>query len=758
MGPVSKENKHAQTSLEYLFLAVGVIIFIVLIYLLLNGGIIGKQKTQVEAGLGDFLKIGEYFLFYDNFDSGSSDQWTQRQVSWAVANREYVQNDVADAQKTTMAGSLGWVNYFADVKITFPELPSVIGTHMGGLAARVNKNNGRRYVCEMKLTKVAPSPEGKLALYRFTDWDYAASFELANSATMPLDTSVHTLGVQVNGNSILCFWDGLLQINFTDPTPFKYGEISLETRESKAIFDIVRVKYQNGPQPIGPDPTAIPTPTVSPSPTPSPTPSTGPSHKICSGASCISVAGAGVDGCSTDLDCDLIILSCSDGTLYNSCSINKPYFCPKLGNPLQLKCSSCGCPAAYPYCNPDQNCSAGIQSIWLFNANATNINFSNATAVWQTNILGNGSVEYGLDAGYGNNSGNSSYMINHSVDLQYLIPDTLYHYKLTSCNATLCNSTSDLTFKTLTPMRLYNITSGNITGDSASFSWDSNLIGSGTVSYGIGAPSPYVGSQVGYTLHHYVPIGGLLPDTAYQYRLSSCNATICNTTEVRNFTTIHPIIISNVVNNTITYSSATIWWDTDVNTNGSVEYGLTQSYGSFKNISASAKTHSVQLFGLAGDTTYHYRIHAIDNLTSNITGDYTFKTLVLPCYDGDAAYFAGVDHVTRANGTNSTGTVWDYCQSSPFGPQHVEQYCSGGPGGWLIQVIANATLCQGGAAVPDTDLIPPGGPFCSKVGFTAYNETGSYNDYCVTLAQRRVYYCLGVNMLSSVAAWACSGG
>ncbi|MFH1442611.1 MAG: hypothetical protein ABIG96_01120, partial [Candidatus Micrarchaeota archaeon] len=136
------KNKHAQTTFEYLFLAVGVIIFLVLIYTLLQGGVVGKQTAGIEAGLADFLQIGEYFLFYDNFDSGSEGQWTKLHDSWANENKEYIQPDLTDIEKTSYAGSMGWENYYADSKISFSSLPASAPALLGGISARVNKNTG----------------------------------------------------------------------------------------------------------------------------------------------------------------------------------------------------------------------------------------------------------------------------------------------------------------------------------------------------------------------------------------------------------------------------------------------------------------------------------------------------------------------------------------------------------------------------------------------------------------------------------------
>ncbi|MBD3250027.1 MAG: hypothetical protein GF381_00415, partial [Candidatus Pacebacteria bacterium] len=81
-------------------------------------------------------------------------------------------------------------------------------------------------------------------------------------------------------------------------------------------------------------------------------------------------------------------------------------------------------------------------------------------------------------------------------------------------------------------------------------------------------------------------------------------------------------------------TTATITWSTSRDAYGTVEYGKTTSYGSSGAETSATSSHSVKLTGLAPGTTYHYRVHSLDD--SSLVGydrseaysaDYTFTTL-----------------------------------------------------------------------------------------------------------------------------------
>ncbi len=74
-------------------------------------------------------------------------------------------------------------------------------------------------------------------------------------------------------------------------------------------------------------------------------------------------------------------------------------------------------------------------------------------------------------------------------------------------------------------------------------------------------------------------------------------------------------------------NSATITWSTDVNASSSIEYGISDSYGSSKSSSDLTTSHSVTITGLSSSTTYHYRLTSVDGSNNSVsTGDNTFTT------------------------------------------------------------------------------------------------------------------------------------
>src|SRR5262245_11874324 len=93
------------------------------------------------------------------------------------------------------------------------------------------------------------------------------------------------------------------------------------------------------------------------------------------------------------------------------------------------------------------------------------------------------------------------------------------------------------------------------------------------------------------------------------------------------FDTAAPTISGRTVSN-ITGSSAQINWTTSEPATSQVEYGLTTSYGSSTTLDPTLVTsHSVQVTGLAANTTYNYRIHTIDAAGNERVGNNgTFKT------------------------------------------------------------------------------------------------------------------------------------
>lgn len=77
-----------------------------------------------------------------------------------------------------------------------------------------------------------------------------------------------------------------------------------------------------------------------------------------------------------------------------------------------------------------------------------------------------------------------------------------------------------------------------------------------------------------------------------------------------------------------TINTATITWNTDRDSSSQANYGPTLSYGSSTPIDTNLVTaHSIELYGLTENTTYHFRVRSKDAAgNEKVSGDYIFKT------------------------------------------------------------------------------------------------------------------------------------
>jgi hypothetical protein len=91
----------------------------------------------------------------------------------------------------------------------------------------------------------------------------------------------------------------------------------------------------------------------------------------------------------------------------------------------------------------------------------------------------------------------------------------------------------------------------------------------------------------------------------------------------------NPMITGLDVTN-LTDRSATIVWNTDLDTKGQVQYGRTLNYVGGGEESALGKRHIIDITSLDPETNYHYRVVNIDGGgNSSQLGDYTFRTYAL---------------------------------------------------------------------------------------------------------------------------------
>jgi phosphodiesterase/alkaline phosphatase D-like protein len=130
----------------------------------------------------------------------------------------------------------------------------------------------------------------------------------------------------------------------------------------------------------------------------------------------------------------------------------------------------------------------------------------------------------------------------------------------------------------------------------------------------------------------------LTPNTTYNYRIKAVNSVgttySANSTFTTAIATALPTI-SNVIASAITTNSATVSGDVIANnatTTVSVEYGLTTAYGSTlattpNSVNGSTSTSvSTNLTSLTPNTTYNYRIKAVNSVGTTYSVNNTFQT------------------------------------------------------------------------------------------------------------------------------------
>jgi hypothetical protein len=165
------------------------------------------------------------------------------------------------------------------------------------------------------------------------------------------------------------------------------------------------------------------------------------------------------------------------------------------------------------------------------------------------------------------------------------------------------------------------------------------------------------------------------PSSTVKIRISDVSNSSVNDLSDANFTIgvpdVTPPVISNVQATSILTTSAVVTWTTDESSSSTVNYGLTQSYGSSATGSGGVTSHSVSLSGLSSNTTYHYQVQSTDassNTTTDI--DRTFQTQILSNptllgLDGGLEGTATIDNTTIASAggagkwqkANSTQTI-----------------------------------------------------------------------------------------------------
>lgn len=192
------------------------------------------------------------------------------------------------------------------------------------------------------------------------------------------------------------------------------------------------------------------------------------------------------------------------------------------------------------------------------------------------------------------------------------------------------------------------VASSDITTTQAKITWDTEEISSSTVMYmtEVGGDFSNAQSKIensmrdsssGYLGAHEVILTGLTPGTDYYYKVISADpdGNTSSSTHGENgytFTTLPGATISNVTASEINNNSATITWNTDVESDSYVVYSTNSTpTGSPTGIETLTLNHTVPLAGLIKGAKYYYYVKSTDGSArlaeDNNGGEYyTFTT------------------------------------------------------------------------------------------------------------------------------------
>jgi peptidoglycan hydrolase-like protein with peptidoglycan-binding domain len=178
--------------------------------------------------------------------------------------------------------------------------------------------------------------------------------------------------------------------------------------------------------------------------------------------------------------------------------------------------------------------------------------------------------------------------------------------------------------ETVTPVALvfHSVEPDRIASTSVTIHFETSVPADSIVQYGV---TPQLGSESTHTTAlstvHEVAISGLVPDTLYYFRVASkpSGVTVATVSDLHEFTTlVVPIIvdpaadITSVASSALTSTGFTVDWTTNEITSGTIEYGTTTAYGETHAVGTSATSHNASITSLLPDTTYHYRVKAVD--------------------------------------------------------------------------------------------------------------------------------------------------
>src|SRR5690242_8354887 len=215
---------------------------------------VGAAATAVLVVGGARLAFADTTLLSDNFESGSTSNWSKSGGTWAVAtdgSKVLQQSNAGSENAREFAGSTSWTDYAVQARI------KALSFGSGGL------------------TGLDARAESSTKFYRLALLSGRAELQEVNGSSVSVLGSTsgvsagtwYTVKLSVSGNSISGSLNGT-QFASTSNGAHAAGRIGLQTVFASASFDDVAVTSSAGGG-------TTPTPTATSTPTPTPTGGTG---------------------------------------------------------------------------------------------------------------------------------------------------------------------------------------------------------------------------------------------------------------------------------------------------------------------------------------------------------------------------------------------------------------------------------------------------------------------------------------------------
>jgi hypothetical protein len=288
----------------------------------------------------------------------------------------------------------------------------------------------------------------------------------------------------------------------------------------------------------------------------------------------------------------------------------------------------------------------------IYGPTVTAITCHSAVVEWQTDESAKGGTQYGTSDPPGTPIYETNFLINHSMMLAGLTPDTDYYVRVFASDfynngPTYSPENGKPAFHFRTPpcippnppIFIEGPTVGHYACTGEAVTWRTDQPATGRVCYGQAEPLNTCINASNLSMSYQVVLNGLQADTTYLMKVTvtdaSNNSTTSPTISFRTqavYDTTSPVIIEGPMAIDISDTEATIIWRTDEPATSGVSYNDGTHYGVYTD-NTLVTYHSVRLTGLTQSTTYNYTVSSKDACGNGpkLSDPKQFTTRPTPC-------------------------------------------------------------------------------------------------------------------------------